>query len=1004
MNSLRRILAAFLLAASASAAPLARTVLYVTQTPMPDELLPTTHLITDSKMSIASAMQSPLADPAHVARGGALWVRYANGVRVNLTNLAGYGGAVDGNGNATGFQGAGSIAVQRPFMHWSGTKAIFAMIVGAPTSASDTTVFHWQLYELTNFAQGQTPVITYVAGQPGNYNNMQACYDTQGRIIFVSDAPRAMQAHLYPQLDEYLSLACNTGLWRLDRANGNELKHIVHAPSGAFTPFVDSFGRVMFVQWDHLSRDTAATYDRPPIAANGDAWTQTFNGNGTFDSESPSASFSLGTAANYATHNFHPEPRNFDKTALAATSVNGLPLSGLSFNQFFPWECREDGSGHEVDTHVGRHEFGGTSPLRNTINGDSNLVTKTFTTPTALNFFHLAESPTSPGTFYAVNPPEFGTHTAAPIFRYTSGPGVDPDTMQITYVTPIVNVPNPAFQSPLGTAVDIYRNPTPLSDGSLLAVHAAVTQYDSNTGSAVSPKSRYAFRLRTLNPSGATMVPDTVNNPTSPANVSITYYVNGTLTTYTAAPLWELDPVEVLARTAPAQLTSSIASVEQTVFDEEKVHAPTFQNYLRANNYALFVNRDSTRRDAADKQQPFNLKVAWSTTQTIGAPGQIYDIGWVQLFQTDAVRAYTHDGANPAAVPVAGRRCMPIPLHDTTAEMPVVPGAPAGAVKIANDGSWAAIVPAGRGLTWHMLDGSGTQSYVKERYTVSTAPGEVRTCAVCHGVNTADQAGNLGVPTNKPQALRPLLQFWRGNHPPGAMQHTAPAASALKNAGAATLSVARTGGSTGPVSVNFTTADGTALAGTDYTTASGTLTWADGDTSAKPISVPLLNNATIGASKSLTVALGAPLYGDLGATTVTTLTIAEPPFQAWQFAHFGATANTPAIAGDNADPDADGIPNLVEYFQGTIPAAHADTAPQAIAETLAGIPSLSLTFTRDPARTELTYTAQTSTDLITWTPVADTLTGTTGPLENRKASIPIAPGPQKYLRLKVTRP
>src|SRR5262249_14126243 len=157
--------------------------------------------------------------------------------------------------------------------------------------------------------------------------------------------------------------------------------------------------------------------------------------------------------------------------------------------------------------------------------------------------------------------------------------------------------------------------------------------------------------------------------------------------------------------------------------------------------------------------------------------------------------AYTHNGGNPNALPAPGRRVMPVPLHDTLSEMPTVQGAPAGSVKIGDDGSWAAIVPAGRALTWQMLNGAATQAQVRERYEVTFAPGEVRTCAVCHGVNTADQAGNLGAPVNKPDALRTLLQFWRTNHPPGAVQHANSSANVLKNAGTAMLSVTRTGGS-----------------------------------------------------------------------------------------------------------------------------------------------------------------------------------------------------------------
>ncbi|MEY4489817.1 MAG: hypothetical protein RIQ79_2325 [Verrucomicrobiota bacterium] len=898
---------------AAQAATPSNAILYVTQMPIPDEVL--THTITETKMSIVSTMQSPLADPAHAGRGGGLWIRYANGTKRNLTAAAGYGGTLDVNSNATGQQGASGIAVHHPSMHWSGTKAIFGMVVGAPTGASDTTVFHWQLYEITNFGLGQTPVISYVTGQPANYNNFEACYDTQDRIIFVSDAPHAMQSHLYPQLDEYMNIPTNTGLWRLDRTNANELKQIIHTPSGAFTPFLDSAGRVLFVQWDHLSRDVSSTYDRPADSNFGETWTQTFNGDGTFASEDVGAGFTHGTAANYSTFNTFPEPRNFDKKALAALGN----VNGNAINQFFPWECREDGSSHEIINHVGRHEFGG-SNLRNSFTDDPNLVTPTFTgVTTALDMLHLIESPTANGTFYAVNPPELGTHMAGPILRFNGALGTNPDTMVITYVTPNVSVPNPGLQPPLTNAVDIYRNPLPLTDGNLLAVHAAVKQYDVSTGAdAQHPKSRYDFKLRMLQTSGATMVPDLATTLVTEPNVSLSYYANGTLITYSGSPLWELDPVEVVVPVKPTQLNSSIASVEQTVFDEEGVHAPTLQNYLRTNNLAMVVNRDSTRRDAADKQQPFNLKVSWSATQTTGASGKLYDIGWVQILQADAIRGFTLS-SNATASPQPGRRSLPVPLHDSLAEMPVVGGAPSGAVKIGTDGSWAAILPAGRALTWHMLDGAGTASQVKERYWVTFAPGEVRTCAVCHGVNTRDQAGNLGVPTNKPLALRTLLQFWKANHPSGTLQHASASASVLKNAVMAVLSVNRTGGGTGPASVTYSTADGTALASTDYYTTSGTLTWADADTAPKTINVLLRNNPALAASKTFTVTLANPLYGALGTITTEAVTITETPLDAWRLTTFGANATTPGVGLPADDPDGDGMDNQSEFIAGTVP-------------------------------------------------------------------------------------
>lgn len=994
----KAVLACLLVSPCIHAAAPSNPILYVTQTPMPDELL--THVVAETKMGIASTMQSPLGGTAHAARGGALWIRYANGQTRNLTEAAGYGGMVDDFHNAKGFQGVNGIAVHRPVVHWSGTKAIFSMVVGAPASAADATVFHWQLYEITNFASNQTPVITPVSGQPTNYNNIEACYDTQDRIVFVSDAPLGLQAHLYPQLDEYMNVPCNTGLWRLDRDHGNELKHLVHTPSGAFTPFIDSEGRILFVQWDHLSRDTAAVYDRVPSAAAGETWTQTFNGNGTFASEALGAPFTLGTTANYSSFNNYPEPRNFDKSSLNAL-VN---VTGNSINQFFPWECHEDGSAHEIINHVGRHEFGG-SNLHKSLSDDSNLVDPSFSSPTALDMLHLIESPTVPGTFYAVNPPEFGTHMAGGILRFSGGTAVNPGSMKITYVTPNASVPNPALnQTPLTNPVDIYRNPLPLTDGGLLAVHAPVQQYDSNKGAdAQHPLSRYDFRLRMLTTSGSNMIPDSSITLVSPTSVDLNYYTNGTLITYTGA-LWELDPVEVVARTPPSPMSTLVASVEQAVFSEEGVDLPTFKTYLKNRNLAVVVNRNSTRRDAADKQQPYNLKVSWSATQTLGTGGKIYDIGWVQMLQADAIRGFTHS-ANANASPQPGRRTLPVPMHDVMTEMPPAAGAPAGAVKIGTDGSWAAVLPAGRALTWHMMNGSATKSQVKERYWVSFAPGEVRTCAVCHGVNTVDQAGNTGVPTNKPNALRELLQYWKSNNPPGSMQHKVANTATLKTAGTASLLVSRTGGSTGPVTVNFSL-QGTAVAGVDYTApAATTLTWLDGDTDDKAILLPLLNPSAIGAARAVTATLSNPVNGSLGGQTAATLTIQEPPFQSWLFNMFGSSANTAAVAGDTADPDHDGRENLLEYALGSNPNSAAAASGFTTGwQNVGGVDYLTLSYVRDLLKTDIVYQVESSPDLAAghWSPVGDSATGTAGSLETRQASVPVSAG-ATFLRLRVTR-
>jgi hypothetical protein len=63
-----------------------------------------------------------------------------------------------------------------------------------------------------------------------------------------------------------------------------------------------------------------------------------------------------------------------------------------------------------------------------------------------------------------------------------------------------------------------------------------------------------------------------------------------------------------------------------------------------------------------------------------------------------------------------------------------------------------------------------------------------------------------------------------------------------------------------PLLVNFTTQDGTAHAGTDYTAESGTLTFAATQNTAT-IDVPVLNNNTFNGQRTFAVLLSSPIVG-----------------------------------------------------------------------------------------------------------------------------------------------
>ncbi|HVV71987.1 MAG TPA: hypothetical protein VHI52_10885, partial [Verrucomicrobiae bacterium] len=157
---------------SALAGP-TNAILFVTQVPIPGDFT-----------SIASTFGNQRSSLDSCGRGGDLYVRYPDGTVRNLTRAAGYG--------RWGAQATNGIAVRQPSMHWSGKKAVFSMVVGAPRYQFDySTVSYWQLYEITNFTDpASVPVITKVPNQPTNYNNIAPIYGTDDRIIFTSDRPR----------------------------------------------------------------------------------------------------------------------------------------------------------------------------------------------------------------------------------------------------------------------------------------------------------------------------------------------------------------------------------------------------------------------------------------------------------------------------------------------------------------------------------------------------------------------------------------------------------------------------------------------------------------------------------------------------------------------------------------------------------------------------------------------------------------------------------------------
>ncbi|MBS0659772.1 MAG: hypothetical protein JSR82_16145 [Verrucomicrobia bacterium] len=124
------------------------------------------------------------------------------------------------------------------------------------------------------------------------------------------------------------------------------------------------------------------------------------------------------------------------------------------------------------------------------------------------------------------------------------------------------------------------------------------------------------------------------------------------------------------------------------------------------------------------------------------------------------------------------------------------------------------------------------------------------------------------------------------------------------------------------------------------------------------------------------------------------------PFDGWRAAWFSPEELAqPAVSGPAADPDGDGIPNLLEYALGTPPRVAGVTG---LPTSSISASRLQLTFT--PLRSDVTYLVEASSDLASWSNIAVN-PGIIGSPVTVTDSVIITPSnPRRFLRLRVTSP
>jgi hypothetical protein len=260
-------------------------------------------------------------------------------------------------------------------------------------------------------------------------------------------------------------------------------------------------------------------------------------------------------------------------------------------------------------------------------------------------------------------------------------------------------------------------------------------------------------------------------------------------------------------------------------------------------------------------------------------PGSLPLMGMAQSEANPAVEA----GAS-AALTIAGNTGMTAELNPPAQKLPV-PGTTSFLLLVHNTGntedSYTATItgttgPVTASLTG--LDGTATQTIPVFRLPgLSTGAILVNTTLAQFGqgtvtvtVQSQSDPSIVATPTATVSAAPVVVGT------PGTVQFSAASYSAPEEGGAATITLTRTGGSSGAVSVVVSTADGSGIAGQDYVPVSQTVTWADGDTSPKTVTIPLNDDNLVEGNETVRLSLSSPTGGaTLGGPASAVLTIVE---------------------------------------------------------------------------------------------------------------------------------
>lgn len=154
---------------------------------------------------------------------------------------------------------------------------------------------------------------------------------------------------------------------------------------------------------------------------------------------------------------------------------------------------------------------------------------------------------------------------------------------------------------------------------------------------------------------------------------------------------------------------------------------------------------------------------------------------------------------------------------------------------------------------------------------------------------------------------------------------------------------------------------GSAAAGSDFTGTPASVTLGVGVPAVTFQVNPKADTIAEGTECAEVAAQSGSQWRLSSSASCASILLIDPPNQAWLASAFGAQSNNAAVAGLMADPDGDGLPNLLERALGQSPVSVSAGPKSSVTNGY-----LALEFFQADNTADLTFTVKASSDLQTW--------------------------------------